>query len=201
MRIYEITDNVVPFPKKENTKSVVPVPQGYDSFYTKKAGATTSHIMGIKPDGSHHQISTANSELANILARAYNQGGSTSVQISPVSMTQAFGSDIEKFFEKLGIQFAEKPNSWEQIQKQSSVSAAELKKAEEALGFLPQVSALQFFMDSSNPHPMSDAKSNLPSTVKLTMPNGATYIADRGGAKSYYRMWLYIRPSSLALLK
>lgn len=200
MKICEIVDNVTPFPTKRAV-STVDVPPGYLSFYVKDAGRTTAHIMGIRPDGSHHQISTTTKELANLLASAYNQGGRSQASITPVSMTQAFGSDIEQRFEELGIKFAEKPSSWQQIQSQASASAAQLAAAEAHSGVLKTVSAEEFFSKASSTNPTSDARPDLPSTVKLVMPDGNVYVADRGGARSYYRMWLYVRPSSLKPVK
>ena len=121
MRLHEI-DNVIPFPQRRATaqSTKIDVPPGYDSFYLRKAGPTSSHIMGITPDGRHVQISTTTDELAHILVQAYNRGGVTQSPVKKVSMTQAFGSDVEQEFEGIGVRFSEKPSSWANIRNQAS---------------------------------------------------------------------------------
>lgn len=200
MRIIEITNNVVPFPARKTAGSSVDVPQGYDSFYARDAGPTTAHIMGIRPDGRHVQVSTTTRELANILASAYNRGGTTSVDVKPVSLTQAFGSDAERAFEEMGVRFAEKPDSWAWIKQRASCSADQLWRVGQMIGGLAEVSPEELFVNPLRAHPMASTNDHLPETVVLAMPNGDRFVADRGGSRSYYRMWLYVRPHGMTLV-
>lgn len=200
MRIHEISDNVIQFPSRKTPASKVDVPKGYASFYVRDAGPSSAHIMGIRPDGRHVQISTTSKELADILAKAYNQGGSSDVAITPVSMAQAFGSDAERAFEDMGIKFAEKPESWEEVKRRASCSSDQLWKVGELIGGIAEVSPEELFPGTARPHPLSNASDGLPETVVLAMPNGDRFVADRGGSRSYYRMWLYVRPHGLALV-
>lgn len=199
MRIHEI-DNVIPFPDRRSASQVY-VPPGYDSFYVRDAGPTSAHIMGIRPDGRHVQVSTTSRELANILAAAYNRGGMTNVAITPVSLTQAFGSDAIRAFDEMNVRFAEKPESWEEIKRRASCSADQLRKVEQQVGGLAEVSPEELFMGYHRPHPLSNANDQLPETVVLAMPDGDRFVADRGGARSYYRMWAYVRPHGITLAK
>lgn len=200
MRIVEITDNIIPFPTKKQSASKVDVPAGYVSFYAQDAGPTTAHIVGIRPNGRHVQISTTTRELADILAKAYNQGGNTDVAIKPVSLTQAFGSDAARVFDNMGVRFAEKPESWQEIKQRASCSSDQLWKAGQALGGISEVVPQELFLRHANPKPMNSTHDNLPDTVVLVMPNGERFVADRGGSRSYYRFWLYVRPHGLALV-
>ena len=67
--------------------------EDYDRFEVVSAGKNTSHIIGVK-DGRRVQISTANSELATVLANAYNRGGFTDVSIQRVPLGDYFKEAI-----------------------------------------------------------------------------------------------------------
>ena len=200
MKLHEIDDNVIPFPQKGKSASTVDVPKGYSSFYTKKAGPTTSHIMGIRPDGTHVSISTTSHEVADALAKAYNRGGVSDLDIRPVSMSQAFGSEAAKAFGRLGVRFVEKPSNWEEIKQEATCSRDQLWKVGEMLGGLPEVHPGEMFLRPRDALPMNAARSELPDTVVLSMPNGDTFVGDRGGSRNYYRRWLYVRPHGLSVV-
>lgn len=200
MRIDEIMGNVVPFPSSKTAASRIDVPAGYDSFYTKEAGPTSAHIMGIRPDGRHVQVSTTSRELASILAKAYNQGGRSDVAIKPVSLTQAFGSDVVRAFDDMGVRFSEKPDSWDTVKEEASCSAAQLARVDSEVGGIPEVSPEEVFTGSSK-SPRGTIIPAAPATVVMTMPNGDRFLADRGGGTKYYRMWLHVRPHGITLAK
>lgn len=200
MRIHEISDNVIQFPSRKTPASKVDVPKGYASFYVRDAGPSSAHIMGIRPDGRHVQVSTTSKELADILAKAYNQGGSSDVAITPVSMTQAFGSEAVRAFDGMGVRFAEKPESWEEIKRKASCSAAQLEKVSSMLGGLAEMPPGEIFVKHRAVEPMDSTRDGLPDTVVVVMPYGDRFVADRGGSRSYYRMWLYVRPHGIALV-
>ena len=200
MRISEITSNVIGFPRRGPSASTIDVPAGYDSFYTKEAGPTSAHIMGIRPDGRHVQVSTTSRELAGILAKAYNQGGRSDVAIKPVSLTQAFGSGVVRAFDDMGVRFSEKPDSWDTVKQEASCSAAQLARVDSEVGGIPEVSPEEVFAGSTK-SPLGTITANAPGAVVMTMPNGDRFLADRGGGTKYYRMWLHVRPHGITLAR
>lgn len=202
MRLTEI-DNVAQFPQKGIDSSVtgIDVPKGFDSFYVKDENKRIASIYGVRPDGKHSKISTTTKELANILAKAYNNGGKSNVAIQKVSMVDAFGSEVEKAFDNLDIKFAEKPESWNYIKNNYSCSMAQVKKALSIVGNIPTMTASEIFVDGYGKYPMSDIQDIHPETCMIKMSNGDTFIADKGGSRSYYRMWVYIRPTGLSVVK
>lgn len=187
------------------TKTGVEIPKGFDSFYTKDVSDNISHIMGIRPNGQHIQISTTTKELADILAKAYNTGGKSNVSIEKVSMVSAFGSKIENAFYDMGVKFAEKPDSWQEIKDNYSCSEDQLQKVISIVGKIPELDSFDFFNNPTKHYPLSDIVSGLPEfcIVKYHHMNGKTFdkfVADKAGNKTYFRMWLYVRPKKLTVL-
>ena len=68
-------------------------------------------------------------------------------------------------------------------------------------GHLPEVSAKDVFADRYGKHPMSDLVIQHPESCIVNLPNGDKFVADKGGSRSYYRMWLYVRPEGLTVVK
>lgn len=200
MKIVEITedDNVLQFP---NTGSTLDVPPGYEKFYIKPTSSGKSaHIMGITPKGIHKQVSTVSDiSAAQKLVDAYNNGGKTQHDIKPISWIQAFGSPIEKELDNMGIKQSEKPESWNQIKKQSTMSFSQLQQLKHVEN-IPNMDEYDFFIGGRH-DPTSDSSLNTPKTIIVNMKNGDKFLATRGGMSRYHRFWTYIRPNKLELVR
>lgn len=195
MSISEILETVEKIPSRPG-RSKIDVPPGYDSFYTKPAGPTTSHIMGITPNGKHVQISTTTKDLAKVLAQAYNAGGISQSNVQQVSFIDVFGSEIEREFNQIGINFAEKPDNWDWIKTNYSCSESQCNAVLNNISPIASLDAASVFKDNIGTHPMEYIKPGLPDSCIVTFPNGDRFITAKGGSKSYYRMWLHICPKN-----
>jgi hypothetical protein len=58
----------------------------FDSFEVEPAGSSSAHIIGVTRDGKKVRISTTSSQLADVLANAYNRNGFTDATLQKVPL-------------------------------------------------------------------------------------------------------------------
>ncbi len=117
----------------------------------------------------------------------------------PISMRQAFGSEMANSVEDLGVRFAEKPSYWEDLEGNGpyadrAVDELGLQRLQKQLGYRLNTYTTIDIYGSEPRSPMSDVR-NMPeeSVFIIKFRDGRRYLCNRDGARSYIRHWTAIK--------
>jgi truncated hemoglobin YjbI len=201
-------------PMHSKPASGMEVPKGYASFYVQEISPTVSKIIGVKPNGVEVEISRTSTEGAHALAKHYNSGGRGGVQ--SVSLMSAFGTPVMQELDANGYHMMEKPGYFQEVvnDKKYHVPVSAIRKLEQKMNMKipvkPMKDAVKQFRDG-NFYPQGDRISDLETVILIhpgeknkwgeeTIKPGSVFLADRGGAKKYYRAWALIPDYSATVL-
>jgi hypothetical protein len=170
----------------------ISIPKGYDRFE-----ADGKKIIGIKGD-KRTVVSTSTSEkLVRELVKIYN-GGKSELTLTPITMTDAFGSSLMVAMQKEHVNFVEKPGYWEELD-EKPITELKLRRLEkiykEQTGHRFKVySASEVFGISAKPPGPLLSTRKMPSEDNciITFNDGTKYLVDTTQANTYIRMWLKV---------
>jgi len=116
----------------------------------------------------------------------------------PISIRQAFGSEMANSVEDLGVRFAEKPSYWEDFEgsgayADNAVDEVKLMGIQNKLGYRLNTYTTADIYGSDPKSPQSSVK-NMPeeSVFIVKFSNGKRYLCNKDGARTYIRNWAII---------
>lgn len=178
------------------------MPSGFDKFKSKQKGGKAWALIGVKSNGDEKEVKIFPSkELADQVASEFNDAlSAANEKPEKISMLQAFGSHAMNVLHDAGINFVEKPDYWEDLDKPSGnykpLHEVAFKKVEKELAKIDvklKTYTSKELWGRDPKHPLESPK-EMPSeqvfVVKLA--NGNRYLADKTGARTYIRMWAKI---------
>jgi hypothetical protein len=170
----------------------IEIPSGYDRFEVDG-----KKIIGVKGDTRVTVSATSDPVLAQELVRVYN-GGKSSMEMKPLTMTQAFGSDAEEALEDAGIQLTEKPDSWKDFEEggyyaDRNIHQIMMKKIDRMIGPLKTWTGKEVFGTDRKPTaPLASTKitpADLGEVAIVSFSDGTRYLVATSGARTYIRFW------------
>lgn len=117
----------------------------------------------------------------------------------PISIRQAFGSEMANSIEDLGVRFAEKPSYWEDLEGNGpyadrAVDELGLKRIQKQLGYRLNTYTTADIYGSDPRGPMTSVR-HMPeeSVFIIEFSNGKRYLCNKDGARTYIRNWTAIK--------
>ena len=170
----------------------IEVPKGYDRFEVDG-----KKIIGIKGNKRVVVSSTSDVALARELVKAHNNDGMSDIDLTPISMTQAFGSRELAALDYAGIKITEKPQYWEDFEgdgwaAEKNIHEVKLKKIEKLIGKLKVYTGKELFGTSNKPKGPLVSVTKMPEESMFIVhftDDDSKYLADTTGASTYIRNW------------
>lgn len=172
----------------------IDIPKGYDRFE-----ADGKKIIGIKGDKRTVVSTSSSEELVKELVKLYNGGKSGSLK--PVSLVDAFGSNLMVAMQKEHVMFIEKPSYWDELDEKPITELKfrrleKIYKQQNGHGFKVYSAKEVYGSDVKPKGPLGDVKT-MPreDNCVITFGDGSEYLVDTTQANTYIRMWLKIGKS------